>query len=182
MEWLVIPAAGSVAVALAVAVGLLARRPHKPKADHGRYPYRVQLSVFSTAERTFFGVLARAVGDTYEVLGKVRVAEVIAPREDLTQAAWRDAFDRTSRVHFDFVLCHKDNLQPAAVVELESRDHRTRSRGESRFIDRATHAAHLTVIRFEEKGSYSVNAVRGKVMRALDAPVMAHTERIEPAT
>ena len=73
-------------------------------------------SVFSTAERTFLGVLQRAVGDTYEVLGKVRVADVIAPRNELSHQAWKEAFERISRVHFDFVLCHKDNLQPAGVA------------------------------------------------------------------
>ncbi len=42
-------------------------------------------------------------------------------------------------------------------------------------------AAQLIVIRFEEKGGYTVNAVRGKVLKGLNAPVMELTERIEPA-
>lgn len=46
---------------------------------------------------------------------------------------------------------------------------------------RAAHAAQLIVIRFEEKGGYTVNAVRGKVLKGLNAPVMELTERIEPA-
>ena len=181
MEWIVIPAASGLAVALAVVIGLLARRPHTETSESGDYPYRVQPSVFSTAERTFLGVLQRAVGDTYEVLGKVRVADVIAPRNELSQQAWKEAFERISRVHFDFVLCHKDNLQPAAAVELDSGSNQDRSRSERLFLDRAAHAAQLMVIRFEEKGSYSVNAVRGKVLKGLNAPVMELTERLEPA-
>ena len=181
MEWIVIPAASSVAVALAVAIGLFVRRPQRRTIEAGQYPYRVQPSVFSTSERTFLGVLNRAVGDTYEVLGKVRVADVIAPKNDLSQQVWKEAFDRISRVHFDFVLCHKDNLQPAAVVELDNGADRDRFGAENLFLDRAAHAAQLTVIRFEEKGSYSVNAVRGKVLKGLNAPVMELTERIEPA-
>lgn len=181
MEWIVIPAASSVAVALAVVIGLFVRRPQRRTIEAGEYPYRVQPSVFSTSERTFLGVLNRAVGDTYEVLGKVRVADVIAPKNDLSQQVWKEAFDRISRVHFDFVLCHKDNLQPAAVVELDNGADRDRFGAESLFLDRAAHAAQLAVIRFEEKGSYSVNAVRGKVLKGLNAPVMELTERIEPA-
>lgn len=181
MESIVVAAASGVAVALAVVIGLLARRPPPQAPEAGQYPYRVQPSVFSTSERTFLGVLQRAVGDTYEVLGKVRAADVIAPKNDLSQQVWKEAFDRISRVHFDFVLCHKDNLQPAAVVELDSGADRDRGCAESLFLDRAAHAAQLIVIRFEEKGGYTVNAVRGKVLKGLNAPVMELTERIEPA-
>lgn len=180
MEWTIIPGASIFAVALAVAIGLLIRRPSGPTADHRRYPYRLQPSVLSAAERTFFGVLAKAVGDTYEVLGKVRVADVLAPHNELTKGSWKDAFERIAGAHFDFVLCDQD-MHPAAVVELDNRADPDYGWGENLLIDRVAHAARLRVIRFEEQGSYSVNAVRGKVLRGLDAPVAPNTQRMESA-
>jgi len=75
-----------------------------PSSDN-TYRYRKQDALFSSAERSFLGILDQAVGDQYRILGKVRIADVITPEKGMNRRHWQIAFNRISAKHFDYLLC-----------------------------------------------------------------------------
>ncbi len=107
MSWVVIVVI--IVVVLAVVVLKLSR---KQRIQPTEYPYRKIDVLFTPAERSFLGVLNQAVGENAQIFGKVRVADVIAPKKGMPRSDWQKAFNKISGKHFDFLLCDKDNLYP----------------------------------------------------------------------
>ena len=55
-----------------------------------QYPYRLKDPVFSPAERELFEMLQRTVGQTYLILPKVGVAEVVQQKQHRVQVTLND--------------------------------------------------------------------------------------------
>lgn len=72
----------------------------------GTASYILLPALLTPAERSFYGVLISAVGDSALVFSKVRVADVLKPQKGLDRSNWQRAFNRISSKHFDFVLCN----------------------------------------------------------------------------
>ena len=80
--------------------------------------YQPAKTLFSAAERSFFGVLDQAVGSEYRVFGKVRVADVAMVKPGLGKSARQGALNRVAYKHFDFVVCRAGDLAIVCAVEL----------------------------------------------------------------
>jgi len=107
------------------------------KAPAGKgYSYRQLNPLFSAAERSFLGVLDKAVSDKNRVFGKVRVADILAPTKGMNRKNWQIAFNKISAKHFDYVLCSKDKLNVVAVIELDDKSHNTKKSKISRLNTR----------------------------------------------
>ncbi len=142
---------------------LVAVRQKAPAASDG-YPYQMEKALFSPAERSFFGVLSQAVGDRAQVLGKVRVADVIAPKKGLSRSDWQKAFNKISAKHFDFLICNKDDLSVLCAVELNDSSHATKSRQQrDRLLEAACRSAGLPLIQVPAKAAYVLGDIRGLV-------------------
>lgn len=130
----------------------------KPKAG---FPYEPQSALFTAAERSFLGVLEQALDDRHRVFGKVRVADVLKVRSGLSSKSWQAAFNRISSKHVDFVVCRKDDLSIAFLVELDDKSHGKRKRiARDKLLDSAIEAAGLRLVRVPAQKRYSVEAVR----------------------
>ncbi len=70
----------AVVVLVLVVVNTLTRRGGG-RASIG-YRYGSQRALFTPAERSFLGVLEQAMGETYRIFGKVRLADVINVNTD----------------------------------------------------------------------------------------------------
>lgn len=194
MEWLVVFIALSVVITVVIIiVGQLVRRRTRSRKsnlssneelkdtvkvssvlsdacilDPEDYPYQLRQAVFTPAERSFYGVLQLVVGKQFTILGKVRVADIITPHKNLKGGAWRNAFNKISAKHFDFVLCDKGTLATVAVVELDDKSHRNVNRlKRDYFINRASASAGLCLIRIPARATYSVHEVRNQIVKAL---------------
>jgi len=76
--------------------------------------------VFS--RRAFFlGVLGKAVGPDYRVLGKVRVADVASLKRGPSASVRHGALNRIALGHFDFVVCRASDLVVVCAVELNEK-------------------------------------------------------------
>lgn len=134
-------------------------------------PYQARPLV-SPAERSFFRVLDRAVGDRVLILVKVRLGDVLAARPGLSRGARAGAWNRIRRKHVDFVLCSRTNLAVLAAVELDDASHEAPARRDrDAVVDRALGAAGIPVHRFAARGAYSVHEVR----RVLDLALLKGT-------
>jgi hypothetical protein len=89
-----------VLVLLAIAVKFIPKTNTNTNTNTD-FPYCRTDPLFTPAERSFFGVLKKAVGDHVEIFAKVRVADVINPQKGLSRSEWQIAFNKIAKKHFD---------------------------------------------------------------------------------
>lgn len=127
--------------------------------------YRLNGSLFSPAERSFFGVLIQSVSDKNMVMGKVRVADVITPEKGMSRSKWQSAFNRISAKHFDYVVCDRATLKVLFAIELNDKSHKGKKRADrDAFLHEACSSAGLRLFEFDAKRGYSVVEVRKQLV------------------
>lgn len=142
------------------------------------YRYQKRKALFSPAERSFLGVVDNAVGSEYRVLGKVRIADIIAPAKGMNRKNWQVAFNKISAKHFDYVLCDKATLAVIAVIELDDKSHKQkRSQARDQLIEQACDSANLPLVRFEAKRSYQIDDVKTKLFNVLQPTELKSSEQ-----
>lgn len=152
-------------VFLGIAGTLLLRTMGKQKKPP--LPYRSRERLLTPAERSFLGVLERAVEGEHRVMAKVRMADVIRTKSGLGPSERQKAFNRIQSKHLDFILCRPDDFSIAGVVELDDSSHRkSRRRERDEFVDRALASAGIPVSRFPAQHGYSVEEVRSALKEA----------------
>lgn len=185
MVWIVL------AVALA-ALFLLAAKQQRSKGAASNYPFKKLPALFTPAERSFFGVLDQAVGKDFRLFGKVRVADVLAPRDGMNKSAWQTAFNKINRKHFDFILCAPGDLSVICAIELDDKSHQKKSRQiRDEFLVGACAAAGVPLISFQAQHAYSASDVSTKIAEAISGSLTAAkpvdvvaktvTQRAEPS-
>ena len=123
------------------------------RGGEGLLPYEKNSSLLSPAERSFYGVLARAVDGRYPIFAKVRLGDLLTISPGTPQF-WRYR-NRIDRKHVDFVLCAADDLTPVLAIELDDTSHERRSRRErDAFVDRALTAADVPILRVSAQRGY----------------------------
>ncbi|OKH44828.1 hypothetical protein NIES30_21600 [Phormidium tenue NIES-30] len=134
------------------------------------YTYSRQKSLFTKAELSFYRALQEATTDRYQVLGKVRVADVLKPQTE-NRSDWQRAFNKISAKHFDFVLCDRDSLKVLAAVELDDSSHQRVDRVKrDDFLNQAVKSAGLPLIRFPVQTTYDRDAVQDHISQTLGLP------------
>jgi hypothetical protein len=152
MEWLIF-----LVLLVLVVLTLLA----KQGGSADKFSYEKNETLFSPAERSFYGVLNQAVKDQAVVFGKVRVADVLRPPKGMGRSDWQKAFNRISSKHFDYVICSPDTLSVLAVIELDDKSHSNGKRAErDRFLESACTSAGLTLHRYKAAATYNLSEVR----------------------
>ena len=129
--------------------------------------YQGRLALFTAAELAFYDKLKAAVGDRYQVFGKVRLADVIEPKQGLSKAARQSALDGIASTNLDFVLALPGSLNIACVIELDSSSHRKQGRVEhDDFVENALAGANVPLIRFQAQPMYSVDEINDSLADA----------------
>lgn len=135
------------------------------------YPYILNKTLFSPAERSFLGVLEQAIGDEYRIFGKVRVADVTSVKSLSNRAAWQRAFNRISAKHIDYVLCSKDELSIVCAIELDDHSHQKRKRQErDAFLARLCQEISLPLLQIPAQRAYSANEIKVKLFEVIRRP------------
>lgn len=130
-------------------------------------PYTLKRGLFSPAERSFLGVLEQAIGEHYQIFGKVRLADVIATKRGLSSSNWQSASSRINAKHFDFLLCNKDDLTFVCAIELDDKSHQKDSRRQrDAFVVELCRSVGLPLMRFTAKRMYSVQELRTNILDA----------------
>lgn len=151
-------------VVIAVLKFLLRSKKEAPVTDL----YQRRGELFTPAERVFHEHLAMAVGDRYEIFGKVRLADVIEPREGLDKSERQSALNRITSKHLDFVLAIPGSMIIVCAIELDDASHQRRDRvARDDFVDGALSYADVPLIRFEVQPMYSVEEISDSVADAL---------------
>ncbi len=173
MSWIVIAITFLAIFALAV-IKLSQKQRGKPT----KYLYRKLDTLFSPAERSFFGVLNQAVGDDVIVLGKVRVADVITPQKGMSRSDWQKSFNKISGKHFDYLLCNNNDLSVLCAVELNDSSHNSKTRKDRDvFLESACRSAKVPLIQVSAKAAYTINEVQQSIAPYLPASKLQATKQ-----
>jgi hypothetical protein len=133
-------------------------------------PYVLGDKLFTSAERSFLGVLDQSVGSDFRVFGKVRVADVISVEKGKPKPVWQRAFNRISAKHFDFVLCSPTDLKPVCAVELNDKSHAQDGRkGRDQFLEDVCKKAGLPLVFFPAQHAYTIAEVCAAIASAMKA-------------
>ncbi len=150
-------------LALIVVLALLFR-PRVPK-----FPYDAIPHLFTPAERSFLRVLREVIGPEHQIFGKVRVADALQVRKGLPGAAWRQAFNRIQAKHFDYLICRTADSAILLAIELDDKSHERPDRiARDRFLERATAAAKLPLLRVPCQKHYSASTLANLIREHLN--------------
>jgi len=128
------------------------------------YPYRKIDVLFTPAERSFLGVLNQAVGENTHIFGKVRVADVIAPKKGMPRSEYQKAFNKISSKHFDYLLCDKNDLSVLCAVELNDGSHNSKKRKDrDAFLEGACQSANVPLVQFAARATYNINEIQNSL-------------------
>ena len=120
--------------------------------------------LFSKAERSFYGVLAQAVGSQFNIMGKVRLSDVIRPGGNNGRSGWQSAFNRITSKHLDFVACDPSDFSIRFAVELDDSSHHRGDRtARDKFLNEAMKSAGVPLFRFSAKRAYSIADIRSEL-------------------
>jgi hypothetical protein len=160
-------------IVIVIVVGLLVvMKAKQTKSDDG-LGFISRDTLFSPAERSFFGVLEQALDNRYRVFGKVRLGDIIKPAKGLTASKRTTALNRINQKHVDFVVCTAVDLALIGVIELDDQSHGREDRaGRDEFVDRALAMAKIPVVHFSAKKGYALQEVRARLTEIL--PVAAN--------
>lgn len=167
MSWLLI--AVVVIVAFVALIALKGRQGAGPVTIG--FPYCPAKSLFSSAERSFLGVLDQVVGMDYRVFGKVRVADIATVKPGLGNHARQSALNRIAQKHFDFVVCGARDLNIVCAVELNDSSHSSRrAQARDELLVKVCGVIDLPLLQVPAKQSYVLQDLRAQFLAAVGAP------------
>ncbi|MCB0213738.1 MAG: DUF2726 domain-containing protein [Anaerolineae bacterium] len=127
--------------------------PKTQEASDQPLPYALRDDFLSSAELSFYHVLAGYVEGRWMVLSKVRLADIFfvkRPHEN------KSSFSRISQKHIDFLLCHPKTMTPVVGIELDDGSHKQAKRKQrDTFVEQVFEAAGLPLVRIPNQRAYS---------------------------
>jgi hypothetical protein len=147
-------------VLLILLIRLLSRNSRPAK----HLDYQRLASLFTATEVKFMRALYIAVDGKASIFGKVRIADVLEPKKNLSRSHWQISFNKIAMKHFDFVICDNDDLSIICAIELDDDSHQKRDRIErDLFVNSACKSADLPLIRFKVASSYKTEDFQNSI-------------------
>lgn len=157
-----------VAIAIALAAAVAKRRPAGSPAKVDMY--YLKNSLFSPAERSFFGVLEHLDFEGITITSKVRLADIFGVKKDLERGGRQRAFNRVNAKHVDFLLLQSSDGRPLIGIELDDRSHAEEDRAaRDSFVDAVFASAGLPLLHIAARSSYDPKTIHRLVEEALQA-------------
>jgi hypothetical protein len=130
-----------------------------PAADAPEFPFLRKKYFFSAAERSFYEVLRRVVGEQVDLFAKVRLADVVYVAR--ATGSWQTHFNRIQSKHIDFLLCDRQRIAPLLAIELDDSSHDAEARqSRDQVVDAVCEAAGLPIIRIAAQRAYTPESLR----------------------
>jgi hypothetical protein len=119
-------------------------------------PFFRRKYLLTKAEKSFYGVLRRILGDSY-IFAKVRLADLV--EADERHLLRKSNFDHIKSKHIDFVICDAA-LSPVIVIELDDSSHREPVRvTRDRDVNRILEIAELPILRVPVRRAYEPSEI-----------------------
>ncbi|GAA3904409.1 hypothetical protein GCM10022228_13330 [Halomonas cibimaris] len=170
-EYLNNPLVWGFAGVVVLALGIALFKRLRPRSTR-RARYQTRNYLFTRAEWRFARALQKAVGDDWLLMGKVRIADVLAVEHDprLPRGEWLRAFSRISQKHVGYVLVDPESGRVACCIELDDATHGRRERiRRDAFVNAAFAQAGMPLLRIPTAKQYAVPVLQKKIRSAIRA-------------
>jgi hypothetical protein len=172
------------AAALAIVPFLLFLLLRRARNAH-KVVYQRHSELFSPEQRMLHAALKQAVGDRYEIMGKVPIGDLISPKKGTLAGAAPVEFEEIADGPLTFVLCRSGDLSVVGAVLLVPRG-RNANPSPSRSgasVESLCDAAGLPLVRIESAPLYEITELRDQVLDAIEGDPLpgSHPDgRMEP--
>lgn len=130
--------------------------------------YFARKSLFTPAERSFFGVLESLALPGITIMSKVGLYDVFGVAKGLDRSSRQSAKNKISLKHVDFLLLRKGDGKPLLGIELDDSSHQEEGRkARDIFVDTVFAAAALPILHVPAQASYSPSEIRLAIDNAL---------------
>lgn len=129
-----------------------------------RFPYELKPSMLVPSENQLLATIEASCGKGYRVFCKLRVTDVLRPRDGLGQARRKQAYFEGRMRTLDYVVCERHNLKPRLAVSIGG------SAMNRLFIAKACKRAGLKVIEVPRRKFYEdsqLEELRERVRKVL---------------
>lgn len=146
------------------AVGVLAALWLLKRAS--TYPYHAKGRLLTEAERAFLPSLQAALPEGWQVMMKVRLADVIDCQHHHWQAGWGRFI---AAKHIDFVAIEEGTTAIKLCIELDDTSHALPDRqNRDVFVNKALQTAKVPFLRVRVTARYDVRWLQNQIERALE--------------
>ncbi|MEC5425874.1 DUF2726 domain-containing protein [Virgibacillus sp. C22-A2] len=164
---------------LGIFLKLFGISPKQNAKKEVKLPYAMRDDFLSNAELSFYKVLQQYIGNKAIICPKVSLQDIFFVKTS-SQSERSTYNNKISRKHVDFLLCSTDTLRPICGIELDDRSHQRADRiKRDKFVEQVFESAGLTMVRFENKRSYTLAELESKLHNALNGferKVLAESE------
>lgn len=136
-------------------------------------PFQVQRkpSLFSPVERSFLGLLEKAVQNEYRIINRVKLADVLEVRDVAADKNRRSILLKLNAKYLDYVLCNPETMQVIAVLDLVNTHNKEGHKAvPDWFVSGALEAAGVPYLRIGIKAGYSVIELQAALAAKLGKP------------
>jgi len=157
---------GLILLAALAALGGLTFLHYLRRRSRPALPYRKTDHLLTPAERSFYEVLRRLIGDDLRLFVKVRLADLVWLPHDVDN---RQAHvNRVAAKHIDFVLCDPRTFAPVLAVELDDSSHEARHRQQrDALVNAVLRTVGVPLLRVPVKRSYVPSEVAEDIRSAM---------------
>ncbi|HKC75474.1 MAG TPA: DUF2726 domain-containing protein [Chloroflexota bacterium] len=157
---------GLILLAALAALGGLTFLHYLRRRSRPALPYRKTDHLLTPAERSFYEVLRRIIGDDLRLFVKVRLADLVWLPHDIEN---RQAHvNRVAAKHIDFVLCDPRTFAPVLAVELDDSSHEARHRQQrDALVNAVLRTVGVPLLRVPVKRSYVPSEVAEDIRSAM---------------
>jgi hypothetical protein len=153
-----------------IVIALAALKAKSTRQDPTAKPdvYYLRKSLFSPAERSFFGVLEALDYEGVTLASKVRLADVFGIKKGLGRGDRQRALNRISAKHVDFLLVQSTDGRPLLGIELDDSSHEEEGRvARDSFVDSVFSSAGLPILHVVAKAAYDPKEIHRQIDDAL---------------
>lgn len=156
-------------IAMAIALIILVAI-YKLLTRRRRAKYVPRAYLFTKTEWVFAKVLFAATRDNWLMMGKVRIADLLAVERNpkLNKSDWMRAFSKISSKHIDYVLVDPKSGRVVCCIELDDASHSRKDRIERDvFVNAAFKQAGVPLLRIPTAKHYDQNQLFHNIRNAV---------------
>jgi len=114
--------------------------------------------LLTKSESNFYRYLVQAVNEkNYTIFPKVRIADIVKPKKELSKKQYNKNFWRTSSKHIDFLIIDNKTYLPIVCIELNDSSHNQNHRKKRDIlVDNVMKSASIPMVWITAKRSYDV--------------------------
>jgi len=142
-------------------------------------PFQVQrkASLFSPVERSFLGLLEKAVQNEYRIINRVKLADVLDVRDPASEKSRRSILLKLNAKYLDYVLCEPETMKVIAVLDLVNTHNKEGHKAvPDWFVSGALETAGVPYLRIGIKAGYTVSELQATLAMKLGKPA----PKVEP--